>query len=351
MNDTVRNEPTSESNADMTGRSVLVTGGAGMIGSHLVRRLVSAGARVRVVDNLWRGTLDNFEGPDGPVIDLRRDFLEGDLRDPEVCRRAVDGCDTVYHLADVVAGINYVFGNQFSLYTTNILIDRNVVEASVEARVSNYIAVGSACSYPAEKQSIRNPPPMREEDAYPASPESAYGWSKLMGEYVAELAQREGLMNVGVVRLHNVYGPRCDMTPQRSQVIPALIRKAINHPDEPFVVWGSGSQRRSFVHVDDAVEAIMRVRARGMNAGPIQCGHEHSTSIAEIAAKIVRLSGKPIEIVFDRSKPEGDVDRYACMDKSRRVLGWTPTIGIDEGLASTYRWAASIREALREAAA
>lgn len=324
---------------DWKGKKVLVTGGAGQIGSHLAARLTSYGARVTVADNLWRGKKSNLLDEAGrQVIDLDRDFLQVDLVDYANCERATDGQDVVYHLADVVAGINYVFGNQFSLFNTNLLIDSHMLRAAIAKRVQSYIYVGTACSYPAERQSKLNPPPFKEEDVYPASPESSYGWSKLMGEMSCDLARKEKLLDVGLLRLHNVYGPHCEMSPEKSQVIPSLIRKAIQHPQEEFVVWGSGKQRRAFVFVEDIVEALVSVATKGMNQGAIQIGPDFSTSISDIAEQVCAISGKGINIRYDISKPEGDVDRAADWSKARDVLGWAPKTSVQEGLERTYAW-------------
>lgn len=327
--------------SQLTGKRVLVTGGAGMIGCVVVRRLVERGCDVVVADNLWRGSRENLVEDGAEVIDLGRSFVECDLRDAGAARRAVEGCWGVVHLADIVAGIGYVFGNEFSIHAHNTVVDQAVLAASIEAGVERYVYAGSACSYPAALQQRADPPAMVEGDAYPAAPESAYGWSKLMGEYIVELAEREGLIAGGIVRLHNVYGPRTDLSEARAQVIPSLIRKAVRHPEEAFVVWGSGRQRRAFLYVDDAAEAIVRSLVLGMGAGPVQVGHEFSTSIAEIAERVCAISGKGIEPVFDRSKPEGDFDRYPDISKCRDVLGFAPRVGLDEGLARTYAWAAA----------
>lgn len=317
---------------------ILVTGGAGQIGSHLVARLVDAGAHVSVADNLWRGKKSNLVVKDIPLIDMKRDFSQVDLMNYEECLKVVRGKNVVYHLADIVAGINYVFGNQFSVYSANVTIDSNMLRAAIQCGVEKFIYVGSACSYPAEKQRVIDAPLFKEDDVYPASPESSYGWSKLMGEYACELCRAEGLMNIGVLRLHNVYGPHCEMSPEKSQVIPALIRKAINHPSEEFVVWGSGRQRRAFLFVDDAVDALVSAFERGINKGVIQIGPDKSTSVGEVAQRIIAISGKSIRIRFDTTKREGDIDRAADWTKAKELLGWSPKTDIETGLRNTYEW-------------
>ena len=323
---------------DWNGVKVLVTGGAGMIGSSLVAALAKQGAAVTVADNLWRGKLENLHREGRPVIDLDKQFLKLDLMDYDNCLKAVEGQEMIYHLADVVAGINYVFGNQFSLFHSNVLMNTNVLHAAIASKAPKLVYVGSACSFPLEKQNRIGAPLLKESDTYPAHPESSYGWSKLMGEYECELADEEGLIDVGVLRLHNVYGPFCEMSPERSQVIPALIRKAIRHGEEEFVVWGSGKQRRAFVYVDDVIDALLAVAEKGMGAGCIQIGPDTSTSIREIAEKVVEISAKDISIRYDTDKREGDVDRAADYTKARETIGWSPKVDIDEGLRRTYQW-------------
>ncbi len=318
---------------------ILVTGGAGLIGSNVVKHFLNLGHEVHVADNLWRGKLENLYNNDRPIIDLSSYFHQVDLQDYDSCVAVSKNIDVVIHLADIVAGINFVFSNELFLFRANVVMNSNMLDAAILNNVKKYLYVGTACSYPEKMQSKLNPPPFKEEDAYPASPESAYGWSKLMGEYECELAQKEGKIETGILRLHNVYGPPCEMSPEKSQVIPSLCRKAIKFPDEEFIVWGSGEQRRAFLYVDDVVDAIEALLEKGMNNGVIQIGPSESHSIADIAKKIVAISGKDINIQFDKSKPEGDKDRSADSSKARKILGWTQKISIDEGLNLTYQWA------------
>lgn len=320
---------------------VLVTGGAGFIGSSLVKRLVLEGASVRVIDNLWRGSLNNLARPDGSyVIDLERNFHRADLTNDARCIQLIRAVDWVYHLADIVGGVQYAMSNEAFIFRQNILINTNVLSACVTNVIPNYVYVGTACSYPRHLQMAQEIVSLRESQTYPAEPESSYGWSKLMGEYEAELAQKSGKINVGLLRLHNAYGPRAPFEGDGAQVLPSLIRKAVRFPEEPFIVWGSGNQYRDFVYVDDVVEALILVAKRGMNKGLIQIGSERATTIKEAAEMIVQISGKPIAIVYDTSKPEGDRGRIAVCDRARDILGWTMAVTFAEGLERTYKWVA-----------
>lgn len=321
--------------------NIIVTGGAGFIGSTLVKRLAQSGTRVRVIDNLWRGNLENLKLPDGSyAIDIDKDFFLADLTDHSKCMELIRDADLVYHLADVVGGVHFAFGNQAFVFRQNILINSNVLSACIINRINNYIYVGTACSYPKHLQMQAGFTALSEDQTYPAEPESSYGWSKLMGEYEADLAQQSGKINVGLLRLHNVYGPGAPFEPSRSQVLPSLIRKAILFPKEPFIVWGSGNQYRDFIYVDDVVNALVLMASKGMNQGLIQVGSEKPTTIREASELIVKISGKPIDIQFDLSKPEGDRGRIAICDRARSILGWNSEIDLSSGLQCTYDWIA-----------
>jgi GDP-D-mannose 3', 5'-epimerase len=325
-----------------SGKRVLVTGGAGFIGSWLVEALVRMGSDVYVVDNLWRGSLENFRRGDGTSwIPLSSHFLLADLRDYHV---ALSAClkskpDIVFHLADIVAGIDFVFTNEPFLFRANIQINTNMFSAVQEAAIQQLVYLGTACSYPKTLHAKPGGIPLVEEQVYPADPESAYGWSKLMGEYEAALVAQNSDRQLGILRLQNVYGPRSILSIKRSQVIPSLIRKAIRYPDEEFIVWGSGKQARDFVFVGDVVDALVRLPLRGMGHGPIQVGTAKETTVAELAAMIVDISGKGIPIIFDTDKPEGDGGRSGNFDKAKQLLGWDVFTPLKAGLTQTYDWA------------
>ncbi len=317
---------------------MLVTGGAGMIGSNLVRRLVAFGHEVSVVDDLSRGRPEQLRDESGaPLIDLDRHFHRHDLKVPHIADDLVAEADFVFHLADVVGGIDYVFRHEGAVFHENVLINTNVLASARRARLAGFVYVGTACSFPARLQTGVDAPPLKEEDQYPAGPESAYGWSKLIGEYETLLFEKETKTPAAVLVLHNVYGTPCDYG-DRSQVIPALVRRAVLWPREPFVVWGDGRQGRAFVHVDDVVDALVAAVDRGLGRGVIQIGPDVCTSVRELAETVVAVSGKSIEIRFDPTRPVGDRGRRADYSKARRLLGWEPRVGLREGIERLYRW-------------
>ena len=326
------------------GNRILVTGGCGMIGSNLVKRLVKEGNDVYVIDNLWRGKLEYLNDETGkPVIDLDTHFFNIDLSVGNECDRVVFNVDYVIHLADIVAGIDYVFGNQGELFRLNNLINTHVFNSVRKAgkdRVKGLIYVGTACSFPLTRQNSLDVVPLKEEELFPALPESAYGWSKLMGQIELGFLEKETGIPCCTLMFHNVYGSPCDYG-ERSQVIPALIRKAVNYPKEPFNVWGSGSQGRAFIHVDDIVEALCLALEKGWGHDYIQIGPSVCTSIKEIAETIVKISGKNIEIVYDTTKPEGDKARSADYTKAKTILGWEPKVALKDGLRQQYEWVKS----------
>lgn len=323
------------------GRSITITGGAGMIGSNLVKRLVKEGWNVYVVDNLWRGKKENLNDEKGdPVIDMDTHFFEKDLSDNKQCEECIGLTDYVVHLADIVAGIDYVFSNQGDLFRVNNLINSNLFAAVRKAgkdKIKGLLYVGTVCSFPLTLQNKYEPEPLHEDELFPAMPESAYGWSKLMGQLEIGYLEKETGIPCCTLMFHNVYGTPTDYG-VRSQVIPALIRKAINYPEEKFIVWGSGNQGRAFIHVNDIVDALVRALDKGWGHGWIQIGPDHSTTIKEIAYKVAEISGKGIEPIFDTTKPEGDSARCADYSKAKEILGWEPKTDLDEGLRECYRW-------------
>lgn len=320
-------------------RRILVTGGAGMIGSNLVKALVANGDDVFVVDNLWRGKLSNLMEGDKCCIDIEKRFFNRDLSISESIDDIVSQVEYVVHLADIVAGIGYVFNNQGFIFRQNFLINSNVFTAirNTETKIKGVIYVGTACSFPRELQSSFDATLLEEEQLYPANPESAYGWSKLMGQFELELLGAEKEINTVSLIFHNVYGSPTDYS-ERGQVIPSLIYRLLANPNEPLKVWGSGKQGRAFIHVSDVVQAIQLALEKGWNESPIQIGPSHCTTIAEVAEMIINTSGNNNHIEFDLTKPEGDLARAANYNKAKKILGWEPTTTLESGIGELYQW-------------
>lgn len=316
---------------------IVVTGGAGMIGCNLISALVSREHEVTVIDDYSRGSFENIKGVLGArVNDIT--IINQDLSEKGDWAQAFADVDVVYHLADVVAGVGYVFANEGSIFRKNLQINANVAEAIEQHKPGRYIYVGTACSFPQEIQTGVDAAPMVETQQYPANPESGYGWSKLMGEIDARyLDTQTGVPSVVLV-LHNVYGTPCEFAGEKAQAIPAIIYRALTTNDGKLVVWGSGQQGRAFIHVDDVVEALLQALDKGHGDGPIQIGPNVCTSIATIAQTVVDLTERGLELEFDRTKPEGDRGRCADHSKATEILGWKPKVDLGDGLKSMIDW-------------
>lgn len=321
-------------------KKICVTGGAGMIGTRLVRALLEGGHDVTVIDNLWRGKLRNLEEIDG--FDVATRFHQLDLADIANVPRARElfaKADAVIHLADIVAGIGYVFNNQYEIFRVNNTINTNVFHACADAGVARILYAGTACSFPKNLQ-LSLDSVLREDQLFPAEPESAYGWSKLMGSLELQyLSERHGTKS-STLMLHNVYGPNCDVDPRTSQVIPSIIRRIIELKDgEALSVWGSGRQGRAFLHVDDVASAFVAALEREDLPPVIQIGPDRCTSIRELVETLRdRVAGKHFEITYDTTKPEGDLGRCADYSIATRELGWHPRVEFEDGLRETWTW-------------
>ena len=318
---------------------VLITGGAGMIGSNLSLKLLQLGHEVTIIDNLFRGKLEYLS----KAFSLYKDrihFYNFDLSQKGEWEVLFKNIDVVYDLADVVAGIGYVFKNQSDIFNQNLLINSNVRNAVSKFKVNRYIYPGTACSFPQELQKGINPTPLLETDQIPANPESAYGWSKLMGELGAKFLSIDNAVDSVILIFHNVYGSPCDFKSEKSQVIPSLIHKCLECKDsnKQLIVWGDGTQGRAFVHISDIVNSLIQFLTKGENCGPIQIGPSECTSIKSIA-NIIRSHIDPsIEIIYDTSKPTGDIGRCANYNKAREILDWEPKMNINDGIKSLIDW-------------
>jgi GDP-D-mannose 3',5'-epimerase len=322
---------------------ILVTGGLGMIGSNLIKELILTEKydknNIFIVDNLWRGKIENILQNNEYLININTNFFNRDLSHPNQIDDIINenNIDTIIHLADIVAGIGFVTNNEWFVFNQNILINSNTISSirKCSDKIKAFINIGTACCFPKGLQ-ISTTSKLNETQLYPAEPETSYGWSKLMGMYETELLQKETNILCCNLMFHNVYGTPCDLS-ERSQVIPSLIKKTILQANNSeLIVWGTGNQGRAFVHVDDVVSSIILAMRNGYNNGVIQIGPNYCNTIKEISEIIVEKSGKSIHIQYDITKPEGDFGRCADYTKATKLLGWYPKIDIKGGISKMY---------------
>lgn len=315
--------------------TVLVTGGAGFIGSHLAEALVDAGADVVVADDFSRGSLDNLRGFEEDV-----EIRPVDLTTREGAQRAVQGVDHVFHLAASVGGIHYIKRENVGGLTPSVLMNQQVLEAARTNDVDRLVFASSACVYRQQHDDLNL---FSEDQGVPADPHSTYGWAKVLGEVACEAYCRDCDIATASVRIFNCYGPRESLDPESSHVIPSLCRKVIEAEDGDSVeLFGDGRQERGFIYVTDLVEGMMEVLATKGDGGVINLGNSTEVvTMNELASRIIDISGKDLTIDHDRSKPTG-TDKYACdMTQMRAELDWEPSVALDEGLRRMYEWTAS----------
>jgi GDP-D-mannose 3',5'-epimerase len=317
---------------------IVVTGGAGFLGSHVVKRLLKDGHSVSIVDDFSSGSVDNLRG-----LGVDQGCVVGDLKNYDFARRSLEGAEAVFHFAAEVGSVAYLHGSdarEVATLQANLAIDVNVFRACLENRVGRVIYASSVSIYPIDEQ-MGSKVKFKEEDSErKVNPEGGYGWSKYIAE--KQLAMMPGV-SAGVARIFHAYGENIYLRPDRSQVIGSLIRKAVRYPKEDFVVWGDGSQRRCFVYVSDAVDALFRLYDHvGRNGSTtVNVGTNEEVTVRELAGMTIGLSKKEIPLKFDVSKPTGALNRMPDLERVKKVLDWSPTTGFAEGLERTYAWAQS----------
>ena len=310
----------------------VVTGAAGFIGANLVRALLNEGREVRAVDNVSRGSEKNLSG-------LELEVVHADLRDWNQTKPAIEGADVLYHLAAKVGSIDFLHGSnlaELDALQSNLAIDANVFRAAKESGISKIVYASSVSVYPIKEQTKLNAR-FREEDTEPIDPEGGYGWAKLVGEI--QLAMMG--IKAAAARIFNAYGEFSEYG-KTAQVVPALVRKAINYPREEFVVWGDGSQTRNLVYVGDVVEALIMMESNTSDPPLIlNIGNERTVTVRELANVVVKTSKKKISVQFDPSKPMGPLSRIPDITKAKKTIGWSPRVSLEDGVGLTYEWMAN----------
>ncbi|HZX53141.1 MAG TPA: NAD-dependent epimerase/dehydratase family protein [Ilumatobacteraceae bacterium] len=310
-------------------RRILVTGAGGFIGHHLIASLIAEGHWVRGADT----SMPRFGATDAD------EFLEADLRRAEDAARAMDGIDEVYALAATVGGVGFLGENQSSIFRTNALIDINTVDAAASAGVKRLMFASSAFVYPEHLQTAADSAALKESDAYPAAPDSAYGWEKLLGERLCSYYAADSPMATRVVRFHNIYGPLAPWTGGQARVPAAICRKvaiAKRTGARHIEIWGDGQQTRSFCFVSDAVEGLCRVMDSDV-AEPLNVGSAEMTSIDDLAKLVMDIAG--VELRLEHvDGPQGVRGRRSDNTRIRSLLNWEPSVSLADGMAQTYRW-------------
>jgi len=318
-----------------TGRSVLITGGGGFIGSHLVDYLADTDAEIVVADDFSRAGFSNIEHR---LDDIK--IHPVDLTTKAGCLNATEGVDDVYHLAASVGGIHFIQRENVGGLTPSVLMNQHMLEAARINDVDRFLFASSACIYRQEHDDLNE---FSEDQAFPANPHSTYGWAKILGEIGCQAYYEDCDIETGSARIFNAYGPRENLDPDSSHVIPSLCRKVVeaDHGDA-IELFGDGSQQRGFIYVTDLVEGMVRAMEADLEGGAINLGKaKEVTTMNRLAERIIDISGKDLAIEHDRSKPTG-TDKYAAdTTRMKETLDWEPEVRLDEGLRRVYRWVES----------
>lgn len=308
---------------------VLVTGAGGFIGHHLVTYLKKQGYWVRGVD-LKYPEYSDVDADEFEILDLRR---------WDNCLQATRGIDEVYALAADMGGMGFITTHNAQILYNNALINFHTLEAARLNGVKRYLYTSSACIYPEYLQTDANVKPLKEEDAYPAQPQDAYGWEKLMTEILAEHYQKDYGMETRIVRFHNIFGELGTWEGGREKAPAAMCRKVAMAKltgNTEIEIWGDGEQTRSFCHVDDCVLGIYKLMRSDYRL-PLNLGQDRMVTINELADIVANAAGVSITKKHIDG-PQGVRGRNSDNDRLREVLGWEPEISLEDGLARTYNW-------------
>ena len=312
-------------------KRILVCGAGGFIGGHLVKKLKKQGHWVRAVD------IKQHEFSTSPADE----FIVGDLTDQQIVKKVLDQhFDEVYQLAADMGGAGYIFTgeNDANLMFNSASINLNIIHQAVLHGVGKIFYSSSACIYPAYNQTDPSNPNCAEGSAYPAEPDSDYGWEKLFSERLYQAFARNHGLKIRIGRFHNVFGPEGAWCDGKEKAPAAICRKVAEAPDGGAVeVWGDGLQTRSFLYIDECLEAVERF----MNAefeGPLNIGSEEMVSINELTKKVIAISGKNLAIKNIPVTYQGVRGRRSDNTLIKQELNWAPSQPLNKGLEKTYSW-------------
>ena len=309
---------------------VLVTGAGGFIGHHLARYLVERGYQVRGVD-IVEPEFEASAAQEFEVLDLRR---------WENALKATDGIDHVYNLAADMGGIGYITASHAQIAMNNTMINTHMLDAARVNGVDRYFYSSSACVYPDYRQNEPDIAGLKEEEVLPAAPEEGYGWEKLYAEKLCQYYTEDYGLATRVARFHNAYGPLGTFDGGKEKAPAAICRKvALVEDGGEIEVWGDGEQTRSFMHIDDCVEGIYRLMQSG-SSEPMNLGNDRMVTVNELVDIVASAAGKTVIKRHDVTKPQGVRGRNSDNTKLNDLLGWAPSITLEQGMSETYSWIA-----------
>ena len=311
-------------------KKVLVCGAGGFIGSHLVKKLKK--------DNCWVRGVD-LKYPEFTSTEAD-DFVIGDLRDPYICSRILDQrFDEVYQLAADMGGAGYVFtgNNDADIMHNSAMINLNMLEACYKRNTKNIFYSSSACIYPEHNQLDPDNPNCAEDSAYPAKPDSEYGWEKLFSERLYLSYHRNFGMEIRIARYHNIFGPEGTWTGGKEKAPAAICRKiAMTEDGDEVEIWGDGKQTRSFLYIDECIEGTIKLM-RSNWTGPVNIGSDEMVSIDQLVDMVMNIAGKKIT----KNHIPGPLGVRGRNSDNRLIynkLGWKPSQPLKKGLRLTYEW-------------
>lgn len=327
----------------MKNKTALILGGGGFIGGHLAKRLKTDGFWVRIVDIKKQHEFWNHD-------DICDEYINGDLRDPKVVSLALwapyqstekndpNSFDEVYQLAADMGGAGYIFtgDNDANVMHNSALINLNVAYEAAKKGVKRIFYSSSACMYPEHNQLDPDNPNCKESSAYPANPDSEYGWEKLFSERLFLAFNRNYKLDVRVARFHNIFGPMGTWTGGKEKAPAAMCRKAAENKLE-IEVWGDGKQTRSFLYIDECIEAMLRFMRQDDFKGPVNIGSEEMVTINQLAQMAINLSGKDLYIK-NVEGPLGVRGRNSDNKLFKEKMNWEPTQPLFEGMRKTFEW-------------
>lgn len=312
-------------------RKIVVCGAGGFIGSHLVERLKREGNYVIGIDLKHSAFISSTAD----------EFHIGDLRDFTFANNVIpEDCDWIFQLAADMGGAGYVFTGEHDadIMHNSAQINLNIAQIAVQKKIKKLFYSSSACIYPEYNQLDPNNPKCSEETAYPAMPDSEYGWEKLFSERLYLSYRKNYNLDVKIARFHNVYGPEGAWEGGKEKAPAALCRKVLQAKDNDAIeIWGDGKQTRSFLYVDDAIDGMLALMEHPTFYGPVNIGSEEMVSINDFAKMIIAISQKNLSLTHVDG-PTGVRGRSSDNHLIERELGWKPKFSLKQGIELTYRW-------------